>query len=64
MTGQSSPFDQEQFRQGMDVGLEHGTRDPETNVTDDDPLMTGKIPLAHLRELPDYYTHLERIEAE
>ena len=60
----SSPFDIEQFRRGIDVELEHGTRDPETNVTDDDALSTGKIALAHLRELPDYYTRLERMEAE
>lgn len=60
----SSPFDLDQFRRGMDVELEHGTRDPETNVTEDDPLTTGKIALAHLRELPDYYTRLERMEAE
>lgn len=59
-----SPFDLEQFRSGLDVELEHGTHDPETNVTDDDPVMTGKIALAHLRELPDYYTRLERMEAE
>ena len=59
-----SPFDLEQFRRGLDVELEHGTHDPETNVTDDDPVMTGKIALAHLRELPDYYTRLERMEAE
>ena len=60
----SSPFDVEQFRAGMDVELEHGTHDPETNVTGDDPLLTGKIALAHLRELPDYYTRLARMEAE
>ena len=60
----SSPFDVEQFRAGMDVELEHGTRDPETDVTRDDPLLTGKIALAHLRELPDYYTRLARVEAE
>ena len=59
-----SPFDVEQFRCGMDVELEHGTHDPETNVTDDDPLITGKIALAHLRELPDYYTRLDKMEAE
>ena len=59
-----SPFDIEQFRRGMDVELEHGTHDPQTNVTDDDPVTTGKIALAHLRELPDYYTRLERMEAE
>lgn len=57
-------FDVEQFRMGMDVELEHGTRDPITNVTNDDPLMTGKIALAHLNELPDYYTRLEKMEQE
>jgi hypothetical protein len=60
----SSPFDLEQFRAGMDVELEHGRRDPDTDVTGDDPLLTGKIALAHLRELPDYYTRLARMEAE
>ncbi len=57
-------FDVEQFRMGMDVELEHGTRDPDTNVTNDDPLVTGKIALAHLNEFPDYYTRLERMETE
>jgi hypothetical protein len=57
-------FDIEQFRMGMDVELEHGTRDPATNVTDDDPLVTGKIALAHLNEFPDYYTRLEKMETE
>jgi hypothetical protein len=57
-------FDLEQFRMGMDVELEHGLRDPSTNVTDDDPLMTGKIALAHLNEFPDYYTRLEKLEKE
>jgi len=60
----SSPFDVEQFRSGMDVELEHGTRDTDTNVTGDDPLATGRIALAHLRELPDYYTRLARMESE
>jgi hypothetical protein len=60
----SSPFDVEQFRAGMDVELEHGTRDPETDVTGDDPVLTAKIALAHLRELPDYYARLARMEAE
>ncbi|MBZ9569402.1 hypothetical protein KJA16_00585 [Patescibacteria group bacterium] len=59
-----SKFDVEQFRMGMDVELEHGTCDPNTNVTDDDPLMTGKIALAHLNEFPDYYTRLEKMEKE
>jgi hypothetical protein len=57
-------FDLEQFRAGMDVELEHGTRDPQTNVTYDDALMTGKIALAHLNEFPDYYTRLEKMEEE
>ena len=60
----SSPFDIEQFRAGMDVELEHGTRATETDVTGDDALLTGKIALAHLREFPDYYTRLARMEAE
>jgi len=49
---------------GMDVELEHGTIDPHTNVTNDDPLATGKIALAHLNELPDYYTRLDKMETE
>ena len=59
-----SKFDVEQFKAGMDVELEHGLIDPHTNVTDDDPLMTGKIALAHLNEFPDYYTRLEKMEKE
>ena len=57
-------FDAEQFRRGMDVELEHGSRDAATDVTGDDPLTTGKIALAHLNEFPDYYTRLERMERE
>ena len=60
----SVPFDVEQFRAGMDVELEHGLHDPATNVTGDDPLVTGKIALAHLNEFPDYYIRLERMEEE
>lgn len=60
----SAPFDVEQFRMGMDVELEHGTRDPQTNVTDDDAIMTAKIARAHLNEFPDYYTRLGKMEAE
>lgn len=59
-----SKFDIEQFRMGMDVELEHGTRDPKTNVTADDPSTTAKIALAHLNEFPDYYTRLEVMEKE
>jgi hypothetical protein len=57
-------FDVDQFRQGMDVELEHGSRDPATNVTNDDLLTTGKIALAHLNEFPDYYDRLEKMEQE
>jgi len=57
-------IDLEQFRRGLEVELEHGTRDPETNVTGDDPLLTGKIALAHLNEIRDYYTRLDQLEAE
>lgn len=57
-------FDVEQFRQGMEVELEHGLHDPATNVTNDDLLVTGKIALAHLNEFPDYYDRLETMEEE
>lgn len=57
-------FDVEQFRMGMDVELEHGLVSPATNVTNDDPLTTGKIALAHLEEFSDYYTRLEKMEKE
>ena len=57
-------FDLEQFRSGMDIELEHGSRDPQTNVTDDDPIVTGKIALAHMKEFPDYYERLDKMEAE
>jgi hypothetical protein len=60
----TAPFDVPQFRDGMEVELEHGTHDPATNVTGDDPLVTGKIALAHLNEFPDYYVRLERMEEE
>jgi Protein of unknown function (DUF5661) len=58
----SALFDLEQFRSGMDVELEHGRHDPATNVTDDDPVATGKIALAHLNEFPDHYTRRELME--
>ncbi len=60
----SSRFDVEQFRMGMDVELEHGTRDPETNVTGDDVEVTAKIARAHLNEFPDYYSRLAAMEAD
>ena len=59
-----SKFDVEQYRMGLDVELEHGLVDASTNVTNDDPIMTGKIALAHLNEFPDYYTRLDIMEKE
>ena len=59
-----SQIDLEQFRRGLEIELEHGAIDPETNVTDDDPLLTGKIAWAHLKEIKDYYTRLDQLEAE
>lgn len=59
-----SRFDVEQFRMGLNVELEHGLHDPSTNVTGNDPLLTGKIALAHLNEFPDYYTRLDQMEQE
>jgi hypothetical protein len=56
--------DLEQFRMGLGVELEHGPRDPETDVSGDDPIVTGKIALAHLTEFPDYYTRLAVLERE
>jgi hypothetical protein len=61
---ETSQFDVEQFRKGMDVELEHGTQDLETNVTDDDATVTAKIARAHLNEFPDYYSRLAVMETE
>lgn len=52
----------EEFQKGLEVELEHGLHDPQTNITSDDPYMTGKIAWAHLKELPDYYQKLAGIE--
>jgi hypothetical protein len=59
-----SKFGVEQFGMGLDVGLEHGSIDPQTNVTNDDILLTGKIAAAHPNEFPDYYTPLAKMEEE
>ncbi len=59
-----SHFDVEQFRAGLDVEFEHGSHDPQTDVTGDDPILTGKIVLAHMKEFPDYYERLERMEQQ
>ena len=60
----TSAFDVDEFRIGMDVELEHGTRTAATNVTDDDVTVTAKIARAHLNEFPDYYSRLAVMEAQ
>ena len=60
----TSPFDVEEFRSGIEVEFEHGLHDPQTNVTDDDLILTGKIAWAHLKEFSDYYRRLEKMEEE
>jgi hypothetical protein len=55
-------FDVQEFTIGLNVELEHGRRGPETDVTHDDPMLTGKIALAHLDRIPDYYARLAAIE--
>jgi len=57
-------FGIEQFRMGLNIELEHGRRDPATDITHDEPMVTGKIAWAHLNEIPDYYTQLAVIEEE
>jgi hypothetical protein len=54
----------EDFRLGLEVELEHGIRFPEANVTNNHPILTGKIVLAHFKESLDYYRRLEVAEIE
>ena len=54
----------DEFRRGLSVELEHGAHDAQTDVTGDDLVMTAKIALAHLKEYPDYYTRLEKMERD
>ena len=54
----------EQFHKGLNVELEHGLQDPATDVTGNDPILTGKVALAHLNEFADYYTRLTKMEHE
>src|SRR5208337_199666 len=57
-------IDVESFRRGLEVELEHGVRFKDANVTNNHPLLTGKIVLAHLKETLDYYERLEVAELE
>lgn len=59
-----SSYRKNQIRKGMKVELEHGKRDPKTDVTHDNLVKTLKIVLAHLNELPDYYDRLEKVEKD
>jgi hypothetical protein len=59
-----SMFDLDEFWMGVNVELEHGRRDSRTNVTGNDPILTGKIAWAHLNEFPDYYKRLKVLEDE
>jgi hypothetical protein len=51
----------EEFTKGLSIEMEHGAHDPDTDITNDDPLLTAKIAWAHLKEIPDYYTRLEEL---
>jgi len=57
-------IDLEEFRKGMEVELEHGIRFNDANVTNNHPILTGMIVLAHLKESLDYYKLLEVAELE
>ena len=54
--------DLNEFTKGVNVEYEHGTKYPETNITNNDKKLTGKIAWAHLKEFPDYYARLEKLE--
>ena len=54
----------EEFRKGLEVELEHGTRYEDANVTNNHPILTGKIVLAHLKEMIDYYLRIDVAEME
>ncbi len=58
------PIDLKEFAAGLDVELEHGTRFKDANVTNNHPVVTGKIVLAHMKESLDYYKLLEVAELE
>jgi organic hydroperoxide reductase OsmC/OhrA len=54
----------QEFRRGLEVEMEHGRKFRETNITKDNEYMTGKIAWAHLHEIPDYYSRLDKMEKE
>lgn len=54
----------EAFRKGLEIELEHGTRFEDANVTNNHPILTGKIVVAHLKETMDYYERIDVAEIE
>lgn len=62
--GEAAQVSPEEFKKGLEVELEHGAQFPDANVTNNHPLLTGMIILAHLKEMLDYYTRLEVAELE
>jgi hypothetical protein len=62
--GEALEITVEEFQRGLEVELEHGVQFQDSNVTNNHPLLTGKIVLAHLKETLDYYTRLEVAELE
>ncbi len=64
VNGSNMPIDVEEFRAGLSVELEHGTRFKDANVTNNHPILTGMIVLAHMKESLDYYKLLDVAEAE
>lgn len=62
--GEAEMISSLEFQKGLEVELEHGTQFPDANVTNNHPLLTGRIVLAHLKEMLDYYQRLEVAELE
>ena len=58
------PIPLEDFRMGLEVELEHGTRFKDANITNNHPILTGKIVLAHLKETMDYYRRIDVAELD
>jgi hypothetical protein len=62
--GETLVISVEDFRDGLEIELEHGLAFPDANVTNNHPLLTGRIVLAHLKETLDYYIRLRVAEIE
>ena len=64
MGGEAEQISSVDFQKGLEVELEHGAQFPDANVTNNHPLLTGMVVLAHLKEMLDYYFRLEVAELE